>query len=36
MADWLTSAGFTVTARLERGPVGDRELGDQAVLIATR
>jgi SAM-dependent methyltransferase len=36
MALDLTSAGFTVTARLERGPVGDRELGNQAVLIATR
>jgi SAM-dependent methyltransferase len=36
MAHELTSAGFTVTARLERGPVGDREAGNQAVLIATR
>jgi SAM-dependent methyltransferase len=35
MAHELTSAGFTVTARLERGPVGDREIGNQAVLIAT-
>lgn len=36
MAHELTSAGFTVTVRLERGPVGDREIGNQAVLIATR
>jgi SAM-dependent methyltransferase len=36
MADELTSAGFTVTARLERGPVGEREVENQAVLIATR
>lgn len=35
MADELTSAGFTVTARLERGPLGD-EVGAQAVLIASR
>lgn len=36
MAHELASAGFTVTARLERGPVGDREKENQAVLIATR
>jgi hypothetical protein len=35
MADQLTSAGFTVTARLERGSVGE-EIGPQAVLIASR
>lgn len=36
MAHELTSAGFTLAARLERGPVGDRETENQAVLIATR
>ena len=36
MAHELTSARFTVTARLERRPVGDRETENQAVLIATR
>lgn len=36
MAHELDSAGFTVTARLERAPVGDHETGNQAVLIATR
>ncbi len=36
MADALTSAGFTVIARLERRPVGEREVENQAVVIATR
>jgi ubiquinone/menaquinone biosynthesis C-methylase UbiE len=36
MAAELTSAGFSVTARLERGPSGDRELENQAVVIASR
>lgn len=36
MAHELTTAGFAVAARLERGPVGNREIGNQAVLIATR
>ncbi|HWJ81992.1 MAG TPA: methyltransferase domain-containing protein [Nocardioides sp.] len=36
MARALISAGFTVTARLERAPVGDLETGNQAVLVAAR
>lgn len=36
MAQELTSVGFEVIAQLERAPVGDLEIENQAVLIATR
>jgi SAM-dependent methyltransferase len=35
IAELLTTAGFSVRAVLERGPLGDRELEKQAVVIAT-
>jgi len=36
IAEILTSVGFSIHAVLERGPVGDRELENQAVVIAAR